>query len=147
MGLMTSIREYGELIRLQQAGEFGQGLGLDQPALVVPRLGPGIGEQHEHAVETGVGHPRHQLAYVIVVDADVPQPRLVDVPQGTAALELLEEVPELDLVVTPLGGGGLLSFGLVGIFVGPVLLAVAYTLIDAWVMESVPADADDQRGG
>lgn len=43
--------------------------------------------------------------------------------------------------------GGLLSFGLVGIFVGPVLLAVAYTLIDAWVMESVPADADDQRGG
>ena len=29
--------------------------------------------------------------------------------QGTAALELLEEVPELDLVVTPLGGGGLLS--------------------------------------
>jgi predicted PurR-regulated permease PerM len=29
--------------------------------------------------------------------------------------------------------GGLLAFGLVGIFVGPVLLAVAYTLIDAWV--------------
>jgi len=29
--------------------------------------------------------------------------------------------------------GGLLSFGLVGIFVGPVVLAVTYTLIDAWV--------------
>lgn len=29
--------------------------------------------------------------------------------QGTAALELLEEVPELDVVVTPVGGGGLLS--------------------------------------
>jgi predicted PurR-regulated permease PerM len=29
--------------------------------------------------------------------------------------------------------GGLLSFGLVGIFVGPVVLAVAYTLVDAWV--------------
>jgi len=29
--------------------------------------------------------------------------------------------------------GGLLSFGLVGIFVGPVVLAVAYTLIDNWV--------------
>jgi threonine dehydratase len=28
---------------------------------------------------------------------------------GTAALELLEEVPELDLVIAPLGGGGLLS--------------------------------------
>jgi predicted PurR-regulated permease PerM len=29
--------------------------------------------------------------------------------------------------------GGLVSFGLVGIFVGPVVLAVAYTLLDAWV--------------
>jgi predicted PurR-regulated permease PerM len=31
--------------------------------------------------------------------------------------------------------GGLLSFGPIGLFVGPVLLAVAYTLLDAWVME------------
>lgn len=29
--------------------------------------------------------------------------------QGTAALELLSEVPDLDVVVAPLGGGGLLS--------------------------------------
>ena len=29
--------------------------------------------------------------------------------QGTLALELLEDVPDLDLVVTPCGGGGLLS--------------------------------------
>lgn len=29
--------------------------------------------------------------------------------QGTAALELMRETPDLDLVVTPLGGGGLLS--------------------------------------
>ncbi|HSC47685.1 MAG TPA: pyridoxal-phosphate dependent enzyme [Gammaproteobacteria bacterium] len=29
--------------------------------------------------------------------------------QGTAALELLQEVPHLDLVLAPLGGGGLLS--------------------------------------
>lgn len=29
--------------------------------------------------------------------------------QGTAALELIEEVPDLDLIVTPIGGGGLLS--------------------------------------
>lgn len=29
--------------------------------------------------------------------------------------------------------GGMIGFGLVGIFVGPVVLAVAYTLIDAWV--------------
>ncbi len=35
--------------------------------------------------------------------------------------------------------GGLLSFGLVGIFVGPVVLAVTYTLVDAWVTERPPA--------
>jgi predicted PurR-regulated permease PerM len=31
--------------------------------------------------------------------------------------------------------GGLIAFGLVGIFVGPVVLAVAYTLLDAWLRE------------
>ncbi|TVQ65038.1 MAG: pyridoxal-phosphate dependent enzyme [Balneolaceae bacterium] len=29
--------------------------------------------------------------------------------QGTAAMELLEEVPDLDLIVAPVGGGGLIS--------------------------------------
>lgn len=29
--------------------------------------------------------------------------------QGTATLELLEDVPDLDVIVTPIGGGGLLS--------------------------------------
>jgi threonine dehydratase len=29
--------------------------------------------------------------------------------QGTAALELLEDIPELDVVIAPVGGGGLLS--------------------------------------
>jgi predicted PurR-regulated permease PerM len=32
--------------------------------------------------------------------------------------------------------GGLLAFGLVGIFVGPVILAVTYTLVDAWIREA-----------
>ncbi len=31
--------------------------------------------------------------------------------------------------------GGLLAFGLVGIFIGPVVLAVAYTLLDAWMAD------------
>jgi predicted PurR-regulated permease PerM len=38
--------------------------------------------------------------------------------------------------------GGLLAFGLVGIFVGPVMLAVVYTLLDSWVGDgttSLPA--------
>jgi predicted PurR-regulated permease PerM len=29
--------------------------------------------------------------------------------------------------------GGMLGFGLVGIFIGPVVLAVSYTLLDAWI--------------
>ena len=35
--------------------------------------------------------------------------------------------------------GGLIAFGIVGIFVGPVVLAVAYTLLDSWVA-TAPAD-------
>ncbi len=31
--------------------------------------------------------------------------------------------------------GGMLSFGLVGIFVGPMILAVSYTLLQAWIAE------------
>jgi predicted PurR-regulated permease PerM len=31
--------------------------------------------------------------------------------------------------------GGLLSFGVVGLFLGPILLAVTYTLFDAWVRD------------
>jgi predicted PurR-regulated permease PerM len=31
--------------------------------------------------------------------------------------------------------GGLISFGLVGIFLGPLLLAVSYTLLGSWLQE------------
>jgi predicted PurR-regulated permease PerM len=37
--------------------------------------------------------------------------------------------------------GGLVAFGIVGIFVGPVVLAVAYTLLDDWVSAAPPASA------
>jgi predicted PurR-regulated permease PerM len=41
--------------------------------------------------------------------------------------------------------GGLLAFGLIGLFVGPVVLAVAYTLMDAWISagEGATTDAKD----
>lgn len=44
--------------------------------------------------------------------------------------------------------GGLIAFGLVGIFVGPVLLAVAYKLLDDWISEVdlPPADAPQGKG-
>lgn len=42
----------------------------------------------------------------VVPPFDNPQ---IAAGQGTAALELLQEVPDLDVVIAPLGGGGLLS--------------------------------------
>lgn len=33
--------------------------------------------------------------------------------------------------------GGLISFGLIGIFVGPVILAVTYTLLQAWIEDEL----------
>ncbi len=41
--------------------------------------------------------------------------------------------------------GGLIGFGLVGIFVGPVLLAVGYTLLDSWVGDGTTARAPTEN--
>ncbi|MGZ8445166.1 MAG: AI-2E family transporter, partial [Candidatus Binatia bacterium] len=34
--------------------------------------------------------------------------------------------------------GGLFAFGVIGLFVGPVVLAVAYTLLNAWIAGAPP---------
>ncbi len=39
--------------------------------------------------------------------------------------------------------GGLFAFGLVGIFVGPVVLAVAFTLLEAWISDGQARPPDD----
>jgi predicted PurR-regulated permease PerM len=39
--------------------------------------------------------------------------------------------------------GGLIAFGIIGLFIGPVVLAVGYTLAVAWVQEAVP---DEDHG-
>lgn len=54
--------------------------------------------------------------------------------QATAALEFLEQVPELDIIITPVGGGGLLS--------GTALTAAAMEL-GTGVLGAEPAGADD----
>lgn len=36
--------------------------------------------------------------------------------------------------------GGLLAFGIIGLFIGPVVLAVAYTLIVDWVFQGTPSE-------
>ena len=41
--------------------------------------------------------------------------------------------------------GGLFAFGLLGLFVGPVILAIAYTLLDSWVTET--PDEQEAQGG
>jgi predicted PurR-regulated permease PerM len=41
--------------------------------------------------------------------------------------------------------GGLIAFGIIGLFIGPVLLAVTYTLLKAWVSGS--AQEDEVRSG
>jgi predicted PurR-regulated permease PerM len=47
--------------------------------------------------------------------------------------------------------GGLVAFGLIGIFVGPVILAVAYTVLEAWINEEslgpVPAEPPKEGKG
>jgi predicted PurR-regulated permease PerM len=37
--------------------------------------------------------------------------------------------------------GGLIAFGVIGLFIGPVVLAVAYTLLTDWVSEEEPSDS------
>lgn len=40
--------------------------------------------------------------------------------------------------------GGLIAFGLIGIFLGPTILAIGYTLLGAWIDEGQPAAKDPQ---
>lgn len=56
--------------------------------------------------------------------------------QGTAALELLDEVPDCDVVLTPVGGGGLLS---------GTALTVSKLAPTARVVAAEPSGADDAR--
>ena len=39
------------------------------------------------------------------------------------------------LLILPGVIGGLIAFGVIGLFIGPVLLAVGYTLLVAWVKD------------
>jgi predicted PurR-regulated permease PerM len=41
--------------------------------------------------------------------------------------------------------GGLIAFGVIGLFIGPVVLAVAYTLLVDWVSQGAPATASPEE--
>ena len=49
---------------------------------------------------------------------------------------LIKQGADLPLLLIFVGViGGLIAFGLIGIFVGPLVLAVTYTLLSAWIDE------------
>jgi predicted PurR-regulated permease PerM len=51
---------------------------------------------------------------------------------------------QLPFLLTVLGVlGGALAFGLLGIFLGPVLLGIGYTLVNEWARAAEPAAAVD----
>ena len=41
--------------------------------------------------------------------------------------------------------GGLLTFGLIGIFLGPTLVAIAHTLLLAWLQESPHSESTSDQ--
>jgi predicted PurR-regulated permease PerM len=60
---------------------------------------------------------------------------------------LIKRGADLPLVLVLAGVlGGLLALGLVGLFVGPVVLAVTYTLLVAWVRAGEPLPAGQLQG-
>ena len=72
----------------------------------------GYGARIVHCEPTQ-GAREQTLAAVLAETGAVPvhpfsDPRVI-AGQGTAALELLDEVPDLDVVMAPVGGGGLIS--------------------------------------
>ena len=57
---------------------------------------------------------------------------------------LIQKGAQLPLLLVVAGVvGGLIAFGLVGIFLGPVVLGVSYMLLEAWVMEEPPVPEDE----
>jgi predicted PurR-regulated permease PerM len=82
------------------------------------------------------------VAWLFYADATVAASLLLVWTVVVASLDnvlrpiLIRRGADLPLLLIMAGViGGLLGFGLVGLFVGPVILAVAYTLISAWVDE------------
>ena len=72
----------------------------------------GYGAKIIRCEPTQAGREAALAQYVAESGATVVHPYndlMVMAGQGTAALELHEEVPDLDVVIAPLGGGGLLS--------------------------------------
>ncbi|MDJ0664749.1 MAG: threonine/serine dehydratase [Acidimicrobiia bacterium] len=60
--------------------------------------------------------------------------RAIIAGQGTAALELIEDAGDLDVIITPVGGGGLMS---------GTAITTRHLLPDAWIIGAEPRAVDD----
>jgi predicted PurR-regulated permease PerM len=59
---------------------------------------------------------------------------------------LIRKGVDLPLILILVGViGGLIAFGLIGIFIGPTVLAVAYTLLGEWIAEAPEASESNDR--
>jgi len=102
-------------------------------ALCIAQLGPIIvllGATAWAFNNLGVGWATFMLVWALVVGVMDNFLRPVLIRRGA-------DLPMLLIIAGVIGG--LIAFGIVGIFVGPVVLAVAYTLLDSWI-------ATDSRG-
>ena len=86
------------------------------------------------------------FASATVVSKNVKPPRFWTIFVGTidnvVRPILIRKGAQLPLPLVLAGVlGGLMAFGLVGIFVGPVVLGVSYMLLEAWVREEPAEDA------
>ncbi|MFC7539271.1 hypothetical protein ACFQU2_07085 [Siccirubricoccus deserti] len=60
---------------------------------------------------------------------------------------LISRGADLPLLLTLLGAlGGVLAFGFLGLFLGPVLLAVGFTLLKDWAADGLTADSEVRAG-
>lgn len=63
-----------------------------------------VGENYDEAHEIGMKYVNdHNMTYIDAYDDD----EIVYAGQGTIALEVLEQNPEIDTILVPIGGGGL----------------------------------------
>ncbi|HKC51574.1 MAG TPA: threonine ammonia-lyase [Myxococcota bacterium] len=124
--LSLGARERAAGVIAVSAGNHAQGVALHAkrlgiPALVVmPRFTPTVKVEHTRALGAEVvlagesfedasaraDQLRRERGLVLVHPFDDPQ---VIAGQGTVALEMLADAPELDALVIPVGGGGLIS--------------------------------------
>jgi predicted PurR-regulated permease PerM len=88
------------------------------PALV---LAPAVAWQYWSG-HTGMGTTLLVISIITVASDNVIRPLLIKRGANLPLLLIFAGVI-----------GGLLAFGIVGIFIGPVVLAVVYTLLSAWV--------------